>query len=285
MKYNDYIKTISQRFKARLDEIATYYNFDLGDEFEIAICKILRVILPEKFGICRGHLVTAEGDQAGDDIIIYNRERFPTLRLLDGDGFTQKEHVPIEAVYAYIEAKHSLIITGKDENFAKAIDQVRRVKALSRKRKEVEPNRSLVPYVVLPFKAKKRPNWPEISNPFFGAILARQVRKQKGGNPLSQKEFATLFKESAVSKENFPDLIVTGEDITIMPFISEKDAFTYYSPFFVEGKSIPVACEVKGIAFAVGICSLLLALDTIRLGVMPWHAIIADALGIELTGE
>ena len=60
-KYNDYIRKVSSRFNAHLDEIAAYYNFDLGNEYEIAICKALRATLPERFGICRGFVVTAEG--------------------------------------------------------------------------------------------------------------------------------------------------------------------------------------------------------------------------------
>ena len=40
-KYNDYIRKVSSRFNAHLDEIAAYYNFDLGNEYEIAICEAL----------------------------------------------------------------------------------------------------------------------------------------------------------------------------------------------------------------------------------------------------
>ena len=62
-KYKDYIETVSTRFKAHLDEIEAVHNFDLGPEYEIAICKLLRAVLPDRFGICRGFVVTAEGCQ------------------------------------------------------------------------------------------------------------------------------------------------------------------------------------------------------------------------------
>lgn len=57
--YQGYVQTLSQRFESALSEIASQHNFELGDEFEIAICKTLRKILPTRFGICsestRGH--------------------------------------------------------------------------------------------------------------------------------------------------------------------------------------------------------------------------------------
>ena len=42
----------------------------------------------------------------GDYIITYDQELYPTLRFLDSDNqFAQKEQIPVEVVYAYIEAK------------------------------------------------------------------------------------------------------------------------------------------------------------------------------------
>ena len=64
MAYGDYLKTISTKFENLIAEISTGYNFDYGEEFEIALCKVFRVLLPSKFGICRGFVVTADGKQA-----------------------------------------------------------------------------------------------------------------------------------------------------------------------------------------------------------------------------
>jgi len=47
--YNDYVSNISKQFTSELDKISAFYNFDLGDEFEIAICKLLRKFLPQKY--------------------------------------------------------------------------------------------------------------------------------------------------------------------------------------------------------------------------------------------
>lgn len=59
-----------------------------------------------KYGICRGFVVDRHGNTAGDDIITYDQELYPTLRFFDSDNqFAQKEQIPVEVVYAYIEAK------------------------------------------------------------------------------------------------------------------------------------------------------------------------------------
>ena len=50
------------------------------------------------------------GNTAGDDIITYDQELYPTLRFLDSDNqFAQKEQIPVEVVYAYIELSEKRI--------------------------------------------------------------------------------------------------------------------------------------------------------------------------------
>jgi hypothetical protein len=51
-------------------------------------------------------------EKAGDDIITYECHLFPTARFLLDCDFSLKEQVPVEAVAAYIEAKHALEIEG-----------------------------------------------------------------------------------------------------------------------------------------------------------------------------
>ena len=111
--YNNYIKTISVRFENLLKEMAAEYNFDNGLELEIAICTVLRAIRPERYGVSRGFILTADGNMARDDIIIHERSRFRLLRLINESDFCRKQQVPVESVYAYIEAKHSLILEGE----------------------------------------------------------------------------------------------------------------------------------------------------------------------------
>ena len=49
-KYDNFIETVAARFNANLEEMAAVHNFAIGGEYEIAICKTLRVALPERFG-------------------------------------------------------------------------------------------------------------------------------------------------------------------------------------------------------------------------------------------
>ena len=134
--YNNYLENISSKYDAMLGDISANYNFDLGNEFELVVCEILQKVLPNKYGVCRGFLVSKDGQLEGDDIIIYDRVRFPQIRLFDENDLAHKQEVPIEAAYAYIEAKNSLQ-KGDDNSFEKARMQTSRVKELVSKRKPV----------------------------------------------------------------------------------------------------------------------------------------------------
>jgi hypothetical protein len=79
-----------------LKRIETEHNFEYGAEFEIALCEVLRQVLPSRVGVCRGYVVSEDGTKAGDDIILFDAARFPTLRLL-GESLALKEQVPVEA--------------------------------------------------------------------------------------------------------------------------------------------------------------------------------------------
>ncbi|SDW00058.1 hypothetical protein SAMN05444064_1013 [Pseudomonas syringae] len=101
--YGGYIERLARKVEARLQDIETIYNFDLGDEFEVAICALLEDILPAKYGVCRGFVVAENGDKAGNDLIIYDKMSSPTLRSSISRQFPVKEQIPGDAVYAYIE--------------------------------------------------------------------------------------------------------------------------------------------------------------------------------------
>lgn len=45
--YNDYIKTLSDRFELALSTIQTGHNFEFGVEFEIVLCEILMVFVED----------------------------------------------------------------------------------------------------------------------------------------------------------------------------------------------------------------------------------------------
>lgn len=125
--YDGYIERLARKVDARLQDIESIFNFDLGDEFEVAICALLEDILPAKYGVCRGFVVSKNGDKAGDDLIIYDKMSSPTLRSGMSRKFPVKEQIPVDAVYAYIECKHSITDAAVLE---KAITQAQAVKKL-----------------------------------------------------------------------------------------------------------------------------------------------------------
>lgn len=282
MKYNGYLQTVSQNIERIFSEISAEHNFDLGDEFETALCRALRIILPQKYGICRGFVVTEDSQMAGDDIIIYDRESFPTLRLLPQDTYDRKEHIPFDAVYAYIEAKHTINLYGDDgQSLQKALAQVANVKGLPRKPRlpiQYDSHLSFSEEVII-----DRQGMPPILNPVYGAIIARHVRLKKG-EPVEQNP--QTVKEHLISTGIFspypPDLIVTGNSVIANSCIDNrnpddpKQGHIITTPFFIPNISKHIVKTTTDKAFALGICSLLWAIDTIRLSPLPWSRILEE---------
>lgn len=282
MKYNDYVVRLAQQVRAALDSISAGYGFDYGPEFEIAVCEVLSRTLPDRVGVCRGFVIDHTGRTAGDDLIIFDRTRFPTLRLLDAHDFSRKESVPIEAVYAYIEAKHTLNINGAGpQSLDYALKQVEKVRKLVSEREPVRPGQ-IMPLLNLNDCgiAVMIPGYlPSIANPLFTMIIARNVRKTAKGKILTEP---AAVKEALEGKtlNSSADLIVAGENIVIVPVLPAKPAgVEYKSIFYIAGKYGLNARQVEGIAFGVAIASLWAAIEWIQLGRMRWHDVIADALG------
>lgn len=274
MAYNQLINNINNVVVNKFAEISTRYNFDNGDEFEIALCELLRLILPIKYGVCRGFAVTTDDSFAGDDIIIFDRERFPTLRLLEDDKYDKKQEIPIEAVYCYIEAKNTLIVNGENANFEKALKQSSDIKKLNRDDRKIlslDHHTNFGDY----FSTDERVKWPNVANPMFTAIIARNlkvpsVKEKIDLSNLLLKEIARLtdFKTS-------PDLIIAGEDTLLIPEILEED--NNDSPFVNENNQLKHFNTPKT-AFSVGLVTILYALDNIRLGQMPYSKIINKSI-------
>ena len=282
MKYRNYIKDISIRLNAHIEQMSAEHSFDYGHEFEIALCKTLRLALPLKYGICRGFLVNADGDIAGDDIIIYDQDRFPSLRMIANESYSQKEKIPVEAAYAYIEAKHAIITSGEDRNFEKAISQVERVKSLVSTREEIGIKNAFNPYINMDIEIASggRSNWPSILNPFFTAIISRYVRENKGGQPMAADNIIEGLKGYVIDSDHPPDLLVLGDDVVGVPLIEESDTHRLYSPFVTEN-SKAILYNQPGLGFGIGFCSLIFALDTIILGIMPWPEIFLEGINRE----
>jgi hypothetical protein len=270
--YNNWLHDVAKRFQKKFDDdISATFNFELGPEFEIAICKVLQDLLPRRFGVCRGFVVGRTGDSAGDDIIIFDAQRFPTIRALATD-LSQKERVPAEAMLAYIEAKHTLIVEGDDksgQSLAKATRQVEAVKAISRPAVELQ---EVVPGLNLGdgLCVEGPSGYPSTKNPYYAAIWARNLKsiEQDPHDALSRR-LADLNSD----RTDLPDAIVAGSSIALPAVRSEGNIEVM--PFLcasTELVSIPNEIAPWGIALA----HMLWAIEWVTLGDLPWDTMVTE---------
>jgi len=269
--YNNWLSDVAQRFQQRFERIQAHYNFDFGDEFEVAICEVLRDILPRRFGVCRGFVVGRNGERAGDDIIIFDAGRSPTIRALATD-LSRKEDVPAEAVLAYIEAKHTLAIAGDvsdGQSLAKATHQIEQMKAIPRPPVELA---SIIPGVRLNGIGLRPPQgFPNICNPYYTAIWGRHIRADDV-NPF--EAFTSRLNEVGGRRMELPDAIAAGT-LLALPVVRAVDGTVAIKPFIcheTELGSIANVISPWGIAFA----HLLWAIEWIRLGELPWSAMLSE---------
>jgi hypothetical protein len=283
LAYRDYLKLLSEKFLNKLADIAGIYGFEYGVEFEIAICDILRSFLPSKYGVCRGFVVSETGEFAGDDIIIYDQERFPTLKLTDRNDFARKEHIPIEAVYAYIEAKHTLIMGDPDsgQSLQKALEQIRSVKKLCMSRPTVGLFQ-VDPYLP-PLDGDIMLNgMPDIRNPVYTAIVSRFVAEKNSSKITDPVYIEKLLHAEDINASIYnPDLIIAGES-------NYMGTGQYYDDTRADGKetlfSLPTNLTFYGVhrtenlSYGLLLAYLMYAVDFIRLGRMPWSKMINEII-------
>ena len=274
-------QTLAGRIATSLSTIETEHNFEYGVEFEIAMCEALRDMLADRYGLIRGYAVDRQGASAGDDILIYERQRFPTLALRHRDDFARKEFVPIEAIYCYLEAKHTVVLEGTGpQSLWYAAEQVQKVKSLVASRPPVLPGQ-LHPYLDLGSGITAPFDYPPMRNPVFGAVVARHVRKREQAPHLTDpKAIHDLCLQMHLPADNGPDMYILGNNLLLFPVLpkSTPGQFRYCSLFFIPNKSKLQVQVVDGIAFGVGFVIMMQAIDWIELRLMPWTIIVADAM-------
>lgn len=274
MLYDDWLGDVTRRFQQSFDNIAVTHNFDFGPEFEIAVAQTLQDLLPQRFGVCRGFVVGRDGNRAGDDIIVFDAQRFPTLRALDKD-LSRKEAVPAEAVLAYIEAKHTLLIDG-DESVGQSLAKAtRQVEAVKRVHRPAVTHEELIYGINLGgFAIKLPPGYPSIRNPYYAAVWARHV-KTRSENPTND----FLLKLTAVCREraNLPDAIVAGTSLAL-PFL-RQDNNASLLPFVCEKTELGTL-QRETASWGIALAHLIWAIEWIRLGDLPWSTMIGEQLGL-----
>jgi hypothetical protein len=254
--YGGWIAGIAARFQRHFDQIVTGNNLEYGPEFEIAVVNALREILPQRFGICRGYVVEQSGKRAGDDIIIYDRWRFPTIHALGGDP-ARKDHVPFEAVLAYIEAKHTLKLTDDEDrqSLRKAAKQIAGVRALYRESVKYQGGPITKVYCA--------PGFPSIENELYCGVFARHVDTGDEGREALPEALMRLHKDEVP----LPDAVVAGPYVAI-PARYELASNTVEGarPFMnVEG-NLPIFLEHPH-AFGLALVHLISTMESITLGV------------------
>lgn len=278
--YKDAIGRLSRLVEAELLRLEAIYNFEHGPEFEIALCRLLRSALPSRYGICRGYLITSDNQIAADDIVIFDRDGSPTLRMLEQDDYSRKEYVPVEAVYAYIEAKHTVHLDlGEESSIFRACSQVASVKSLPRAGR---PHEQITDDFTLKTDFLKleigKLCHPRIQNPIVGAIFSRYVawgKQRREANELYNRPEINLGVDVALQ----PDLLILGNDMIGLPGKSDGKYINLTLFRGTTDNSIHLFV-VKNRAIALGIVSLIHKLNTIRLNKIDWAPVITEQLNI-----
>lgn len=280
--YRGFIETLATRFDANVSYIQAMYNFDYGDEFEVAVCQTLAAILPGRFGVCRGHVVNANGDQAGDDILVFDRFLFPTLRLLPVQDFSRKQWVPIEAVYAYIEAKHTLVVNGGEKeggSLLHACNQVSAVKQLLNTRAPV-PINEIIRHVQLNGADIRWPeDMPKLRNPAYAMILSRFVKADAKSDRLTDPiAISKVLGDFKFPDVYAPECIVAGDSIVALPGAIPKPGQIHAHLFYSKNSTASIPMITTGVSFGVAVCVLMTVLEMMQLGSLPWRQVLEDAL-------
>ncbi len=280
MKYNDYLKRISNQFKTRFDEIDPEFNFDQGNEFEIHLATLFSELLPDKYGVCRGFVTPQDGKQEGDDIIIFDKFSFPLLKPNNQPPFTIKESVPVESTYAYIEAKNTLELIKKDKgnSIHKAVSQVKTIKSIPR---EVRSINDGIDGITLGqgFNYNLLPGDPQILNPMYGVVFSRGVRKN-GKIINDPKTIRDELRNIQLPANNSVDLIIAGKDVVIIPTKTENNSALQKleGPFFVEKRHNLTVLIVPDLAYGFGITMVQWALQKIKLNPIDWRDVLGEAI-------
>ncbi|MCF5167531.1 hypothetical protein GIW45_26725 [Pseudomonas congelans] len=253
--YGGYIERLARKVEARLQDIEAIYNFDLGDEFELAVCALLEDVLPARYGVCRGFVVAEDGRTAGDDVIIYDKMASPTLRSSLSRQFPVKEQIPVDAVYGYIECKHSIATADVLE---KAIGQAEAVKKLVLTRRGLDNPDYEVDGPVYNGRPRDWPRtYPPLKNQPFCAVFARK--------------FSPEVALPRTYGEHTPDLLILGDSHIATQTVNLGADGIKSSLFFDTKYGTGLYAEQAPTnAYGLGLVTLLEALSWVELLPIDW---------------
>jgi hypothetical protein len=277
---------LSARIDSALAEMRTVHNFDKGPELEIAICRLLQSFLPERAAVVRGFVVASDGTKSGDDIIVYDAARFPTLRGL-GRDLSRKEWVPADAVLAYIEVKHTLYIgteTRKNggSHLRKALQQVASLKCLHRTPVTLDTFGPRFRFEF--FGESRRAGMPNVRNPWYAAIWALNITGDSDPARKLTGKICELQQSQSIACRHLPDVIAAGT-VFGCPTIRQGQVASHNNPS--DRTLLPrpfLARDTRFTAVAtphpIGVAVLHLsdAIDDLMLAGLPWTSLIRHQL-------
>ncbi|MDS4022821.1 MAG: hypothetical protein RKR03_20285 [Candidatus Competibacter sp.] len=295
--YGNYLRRIADRWQGELASIMAGYNFDLGDEFEIVVCRLLRAFLPSRYGVCRGHAIDRDGKKSqGDDVIVFDKLRYPTIGLRDECDFSRKEFVPVEAVYGYLEAKSTIILDDQkcphasSQLLAHACKQAVDFREFCERRQSVSYNNGPpVPWIR-----------SDRADPVFTAVISNGVKETATSELIANgPEVCEILNEKNRALTPIPDLVLLGSTAVGLPSrtpnVDQMDLISIANSIPHTGKIAPVAgmlCyfasegdtiawfapEVHPLAF--GCMALTAAINYIHLPPFPYDMVFT-ALGVQ----
>ncbi len=279
--YSGWFEHIAEHLENRFREFRDVDPLELGPEFEEAICEVLEGFLPARAGVCCGWVVDCHGERRGDDIIVYDASRFPTLRGLRGKKKRVKERVPAEAVLAYLEVKHTLYVkqrTPKKNKGQSLATACRQVEAVKRLRRAPVPLEMITPRYALPKDTiKQRPGFPEIRNPWYAAVWAFNLQVDKDMEhdaAEAVKRCLAAIRGAGTEDSHLPDVIAAGS-VMMSPAVVASEGCEL-RPFITPETNFVFTNGVKALGAAM--LHLTWAIDDILLGEIPWRRMLAHQL-------
>jgi len=269
--YQDWLTDIQGRFDDAFKDMKARHNYEYGVEIEVAMCRVLRTVLPGRAEVCRGSVIDRNGTIAkGDDLVVFDAAAFTPLRGL-GHDLSVKQSVPAEAVLACIEIKHTLRLDGKGPtSLTKAFEQAIDVKSLERDRVPLEDLGWGVRFKGVDVARPKR--YPECRNPWYSAIWARYVEPE---DPELLNEFLHDHHEIGP----MPDCVAAGSLFSMPGRVQQGKVrgVQVAAPFCAGAEKHATWCVPQ--TLARGTAHLLWAISWIRLGRMPWDYVIMEGMG------
>lgn len=231
------IETIIDHLDADLETAFAAPSGNRDEAFQIALCRGLEALFPERIHVCRGFFIDSEGGAAGDGILLLNTERFPSLRKLGRDPL-KKVGAPADAAVAYIETRGSLDIRETSPSLLQALQGVAAVRRL--------PRASLLPTALF------AETDPAPASPFYCAVWAREVAAEEGVLQARALEGRIdALRRGRIPRQELPDAIVAGSLLMMPALIESETGRRHRRPFYMPGTELTFASAPRALVAAM----------------------------------